>query len=95
MATEETITVHPGDILQDADGLFYLASETHSWGVGAVMRWRDGDEVRETYHRLKPGQFVVVGAGHILPEDVRGRRRDSLTTARALAKEAASQDSQR
>lgn len=88
MATDETVTVHPGDILQDSDGLFYLAAETHSWGIGAVLRWRQDDQVRETYHRMKPGQFVVVGVAHTLPEEVRAARRDSIATARALARDA-------
>lgn len=88
MATEDTPPVHPGDIVQDTSGQFYLVTETHKWGVGAVQRWTDGGEVRETYSRLRPGQFVVVGVGHLLPEDVSQARRDSLTTARALAKEA-------
>lgn len=92
MATDETLIVHPGDIIQDADGLLYLASETHRWGVGAVLRWRLPDgEVRETYHRMKPGQFVVCGEAHFMPEAVRQARRDSITNARAVAKEKAAQ----
>jgi hypothetical protein len=87
MATDETLIVHPGDILQDTSGQFFLAASTHSWGVGAVQRWTDGGEVRETYHRLKPGQFVVVGSAHTLPEEVAQARRDSIATARALARE--------
>ena len=88
MATDETVTAHPGDILQDQDGLLYLATETHSWGVGAVQRAHYNGEVRETYSRLKPGQFVVVGTAHMLPEEVAQARRDSLATERALAREA-------
>jgi hypothetical protein len=87
MATDEILIVHPGDILQDTSGQFFLAASTHSWGVGAVQRWTDGGEVRETYHRLKPGQFVVVGSAHTLPEEVAQARRDSIATARALARE--------
>ncbi|MEJ7831280.1 MAG: hypothetical protein WKF79_00055 [Nocardioides sp.] len=89
MATEEAITVHPGDILQDSQGLLYLASEVHGWGVGAVQRFDHAGDVIEAYHRLKPGQFVVVGTAHTLPEAVAQARRDSLATERAIAKDAA------
>ena len=88
MATEETVRVHPGDIVQDSDGLFLLVASTHQWGVGAVMRWRQDDEVREHAYRLKPGQFRVVGVAPVLPEEVAQARRDSLATERALAAEA-------
>lgn len=90
MATDETVTVHPGDIIQDSDGLLYLASETQRWGVGAVLRWRLPDgEVRESYHRMKPGQFTVCGEATLMPEEVRAARRDSIATAKAVAKDAA------
>lgn len=88
MATAPTTPpVHPGDILQDSDGLLYLASEIHNWGVGAVMRWRVEDQTHEHYFRLKPGQFTVVGTAHLLPEEVAQRRRDSLAQARMIAME--------
>ena len=87
MATEESVTVHPGDIVQDTSGQFYLVASTHKWGVGAVQRWTDGGETRETYHRLKPGQFVPVGVAHMLPEEVSQARRDSLALERAMEAE--------
>ena len=86
MATETT-TVHPGDIVQDARGLIFLVSETHRWGVGALLKTETGD----SYHRLKPGQFVVVGQAHTMNPDIAGRRRDSL----AAAAEAAGPDGQK
>lgn len=87
MATDETVIVHPGDIIQDADGMLLLVASTHRWGVGAVLRCRHDGEDREHYYRMKPGQFVVVGAAHMLPEEVAQARRDSLATARTVAKE--------
>lgn len=92
MATDETIIVHPGDILQGTEqgpqhGHLFLVTETHRWGAGAVARWHhDGDD-HEVYHRFKPGTFAVVGAAHILPPEVAAARRDSLATQRQLAKE--------
>lgn len=89
MATEpETVTVHPGDIIQDSSGQIMLVTQTKRWGVGAVQRWHDGIEMQERYHRLKPGQFVVCGAAHLMPEEVAQARRDSLKLAAQVAKDA-------
>ncbi len=93
MATEETLIVHPGDIIQATQpgpqhGHFLLVTETHRWGVGAVARWHDDGDDREVYHRLKPGTFAVVGAAYILPPEVAAARKDSLATQRAVEKEA-------
>jgi hypothetical protein len=85
MATEETVIVHPGDIIQDSAGQLMLVTQTKKWGVGAVQRWHDGVEMQERYHRLKPGQFVVCGAAHLLPEEISQARRDSLRTAADFA----------
>lgn len=88
MATEEKkIIVHPGDIIQDSTGQLMLVTQTKRWGVGAVQRWHDGIEMQERYHRLKPGQFVVCGAAHLLPEEVSQARRDSLATQQVVEKE--------
>lgn len=88
MATEpESIVVHPGDIVQDNTGQIMLVTQTKKWGVGAVQRWHDGIEMQERYHRLKPGQFVVCGAAHLLPEEISQARRDSLKLAAEIAKE--------
>lgn len=88
MATEpETIVVHPGDIIQDSTGQIMLVTQTKSWGIGAVQRWHDGIEMQERYHRLKPGQFVVCGHAHLLPEAISQARRDSLKLAAEQAKE--------
>lgn len=89
MATEPKPTSpHPGDIIQDSHGQIMLVTQTRAWGVGAVQRWHDGIEMRERYHRLKPGEFVVCGAAHLLPEEIAQARRDSLKLAATLAKEA-------
>lgn len=89
MATEEAEPIHPGDIIQDAEGVVYLASEVHGWGVGATLISRSAYGVGETYHRLKPGQFVKVGEARFMPEAVVGRRRDSLRQAAEIAAERA------
>lgn len=88
MATEQTTTVHPGDIIQDSNGQLMLVTQTKPRFIGAVQRWHDGIEMQERYHRLQPGQFVVCGAAHLMPEEVAQARRDSLTTAAQVAKEA-------
>lgn len=93
MATEQTVTVHPGDIIQGIEpgphhGHFFLVTECRRWGVGAVQRWRDGDEDHEVYSRFKPPQFALVGTAHILPPPVAAARRDSIRTAQTVAKEA-------
>lgn len=91
MATDpNTQIVHPGDVIQDSDGLFLLVTETRSWGVGAVERWREGPvpyEIKEHYHRMKPGTFWVVGPAHLIPEEVAQARRDSLALARDIERD--------
>lgn len=88
MATEpDSIVVHPGDIIQDSTGQIMLVTQTKKWGVGAVQRWHDGIEMQERYHRLKPGQFVVCGHAHLLPEEISQARRDSLKLAAEISKE--------
>lgn len=90
MATDETIRVHPGDVVQDSDGLFLLVTQCHGWGIEAVMRWRQGPppyEIAEHGYRLKPGQFVVVGTAHTLPVEVRQARQDSLRTEREVERD--------
>lgn len=96
MATEETVIVHPGDIIQATQqgpihGHLLFVSETHRWGVGAVLRWPDPDlqEDREVYHRMKPDTFVKVGTAAIMPPDVAAARRDSIATQRAVQREVA------
>ncbi len=89
MATDQTpAAVHPGDIIQDNLGQIMLVTQTRSWGIGCVQRWHDGIEMQERYHRLKPGQFVVCGAAHLLPEEIAQARRDSLKLAAQIAKDA-------
>lgn len=89
MATEETVRVHPGDIVQDHEGLLYLTTGTFNWGVGAVLRSRGNlsQSISEAYHRLKPGSFSVVGVAPMMPEAVAQARRDSLATEAAVARE--------
>jgi hypothetical protein len=93
MATDESIDVHPGDIIQGTQpgpthGHLFLVTETHSRHVGAVSRWFDDGTDHETYSRFKPGTFAVVGAAAILPPEVAADRRDSLATAKLVAREA-------
>jgi hypothetical protein len=92
MATDAIQIVHPGDIIQGtqqgpAHGHLFLVTETHRWGVGALARWYEGGGDHETYYRLKPGQFAVVGAAAILPPEVAAARRDSIANAREVARE--------
>ncbi len=86
-AESETIVVHPGDIIQDSNGQLMLVTQTKPRFVGAVQRWHDGIEMQERYHRLQPGQFVVCGAAHLLPEAIAQARRDSIKQAAEIAKE--------
>lgn len=100
MATEKSIVVHPGDIIQgigqdNRNGLLFLVTETHRWGVGAVLRWVQGTEEFEVYQRFKPGQFSVVGTAAILPPLVLQRRKDSLASAAAVEAERARADDQK
>jgi len=81
---EETLTVHPGDVVQITDqknkafGCLLIVEACHGWGVGATMHWTDGTRLWESYHRLKPDQFAVVGAAAVVKPDVLAARRDSL-----------------
>lgn len=89
MATDpKAPAIHPGDIIQDSSGQLMIVTQAKPRFIGAVQRWHDGIEMRERYHRLTPGQFVVCGAAHLLPEEVSQARRDSLKTAATIAKEA-------
>lgn len=92
MATDNTLIAHPGDIIQGTQqgpshGHLFLITETHRWGVGAVARWFADGADQETYHRFKPGTFAICGAAAILPPEVAAARRDSIATARTLARE--------
>lgn len=94
MATEEaessgaSVTVLPGDIVQDSAGMIYLVSETHRWGVGAVMRWLDQGQTLEAYFRLKPEQFAVVGTAALLPTEIAERRNEAERHAAEIKSEA-------
>ena len=94
MATEETLIVHPGDIIQGTvqgpqHGHLFLVTETHTRHLGAVARaFMNGADV-EAYHRLRPGTCDVVGAAAILPPEVAAARRDSIATQRQLDAERA------
>lgn len=87
MAAESTIVVHPGDIIQDTHGQLMLVTQTKPRFVGAIQRWHDGIDHQERYHRLRPGEFYVCGAAHLLPEEIAQARRDSLRTAAASERE--------
>lgn len=95
-AAEDTVTVHPGDILQITDskhpglGCVLIAEGCHKWGVGATLRWFAGERTMEAYIRLKPGQFSVTGAAAVLSPETLAARRASIETARLVAEEAGS-----
>lgn len=90
---EETLTVHPGDVVQITDqkhaafGCLLIVEQCHSWGLGATMHWADKTRLWESYHRLKPGQFALVGAAAIVKPDVLAARRDSLGTQELVRSE--------
>jgi hypothetical protein len=93
----ESITVHPGDIVQITDkghawhGTTSIVEATHNWGIHIQMLFpnlhKPGTMIN-AQERLKPGQFAVCGTAAILPPEILARRRDSLETARLLAEEA-------
>lgn len=87
MATESTLVVHPGDIIQDQHGQLMIVTQTRPRFIGAIQRWHDGIEDRERYHRLRPGEFHVCGAAALLPEAIAQARRDSLRTAAEAVRE--------
>jgi hypothetical protein len=94
MATDDTLIVHPGDIIQGTQqgpshGHLFLVTETHRWGVGAVHRWSEHGADKETYWRFKAGQFAVVGVAPLMPPEVAAARRDSVEGALAVAREKA------
>lgn len=94
MATDETLIVHPGDIIQGTQqgpqhGHLFLVTEPRTRHVGAVARWHADGADQETYHRFQPGTFAVVGAAAILPPEVAAARRDSIATQRLLDAERA------
>lgn len=92
-AEEETVTVHPGDIVQITDGkhagvgCLLIVEGCYGWGIGCTMRWSDKDRVWESYHRLKPSQFAVCGAASVVKPDVLAARRDSIGTERLVRSE--------
>ena len=92
MATEDTIIVHPGDIIQGTaqgpqHGHLFLVTEPRATHVGALARWhQDGDD-HEHYHRFKPGTFAVVGEAAIMPPELLAARRDSIRTQREVERE--------
>ena len=88
MATEQAPPIMPGEVIQDANGHLYLASEIHRWGVGALMRWTEGGQERESYHRLKAGQFVRLGPAHTVPKEIAQRRADAIAHQAELDAEA-------
>jgi hypothetical protein len=83
---------HPGDIIQVTDkahGGFPAILLVHEVRAAHV-------EARQQYPldlpqgapvRLKPGQFVVVGAAHLLPAELAKARAASIETAALVAKE--------
>lgn len=95
MATDETQTVHPGDVIQSikndwSRGHFFLVEQTRSWGVEAVMNLppREGfTEGTAVYNRFKPGDFAVIGGAHLISVEVLQARKDSLRTAAEVERE--------
>lgn len=90
---EETVVVHPGDVVQIIDpkhpgvGCLLIVEGCHGWGIGATMHWTDKGRMWESYHRLKPGQFAVCGAAAVVKPDVLSARRDSIGTAALVRSE--------
>jgi hypothetical protein len=93
MATDETIIAHPGDIIQStmqghwSHGLLFMIDQTRSWGVEASMLYRQAGEEFVVPMRFKPGTFAICGAAAIVPPEIAAARRDSIATARAVARE--------
>lgn len=90
---------HPGDVAQVTDpahpwhGIVGIVDAVHSWGIHISLLFPDtarAGRVIEGVERLKPGQFVVIGAAPLLKPAVLAARRDSLETARIVAEEAQS-----
>lgn len=89
MAQPAPQPTHPGDIIQAViqgpmQGHLLLVQQVKRWGVGALLRWVDSTGERETYFRLKPDEYVVIGGAHILPSDIAEARRDSIATAQSV-----------
>lgn len=89
-----TIVVYPGDVIQITKvdhrlcRSFGYVEATYGWGIGVnIIAVVDG-EPRETYERLKPGQFHVCGAAALIPGEVYKARVAALETSRVVAKEA-------
>lgn len=73
----------PGDIIQVVDqnspiflGLLIVQS-IERWGVGAQIAFKSGNQLDSRYERLKPEQFVVCGACHLLPTEVLRARKEA------------------
>lgn len=94
MGKRNAIAVHPGDLVQIIDkadarfGAILLVQEARRWGVGGIMQALQGQQLVESYQRVKPAQFAVVGAAAVMSPEVAGARADSLKTAQAAAQEA-------
>ncbi|MFL6864068.1 MAG: hypothetical protein ACJ8DZ_13825 [Allosphingosinicella sp.] len=92
-AETETIVVHPGDVIQVIDqkhataGCLLIVEGCYGWGVGGTMHWIADGRAWESYHRLKVGQFAVVGAASIVKPEILAARRDSIGTAELVRME--------
>lgn len=83
----ERPVVHPGDIVQDADGVLYLTETVNRWGLGVILRWRSGSDIHEHYVRLKHGDYHVAGQAPMLPPELLADRRASVATHEAVERE--------
>ncbi len=84
-------TSHPGDLIQITDEkhptfpAVMVVLEARAWGVATVPPLAAGVASRES--RLKPEQFVTVGALHLMPNDLATAREASIETAALLSKD--------
>lgn len=82
---------HPGDIVQVTD-------QAHASFPAILLVWEvraahvegriQGSRTEEPPPvRMKPGQFVIVGAAYLLPPDLLKARQASIATAELVARE--------
>lgn len=89
MATDRHPRPLPGDLIQAVNhdnltGHVLIVTQIRPTFTGAVIRWPDRGQfsgVSEQYHRLKHDQYVIVGACHILPEDLAHARKAAIAHA--------------
>lgn len=87
----EPVQPHPGDIVQVTDQghesfpAILLVHEVRAAHVEGRIQGARTDETPPV--RMKPGQFVIVGAAYLLPPDLLKARQASVATAELVASE--------